>query len=98
MGAVRSDSLRSPQARNPAVSKLADEATQSGGTAVIEVDLEDQTVESASGEVFTFNSPVRPRQMLLKNVDEIGLTLTYTPAIQGFRNADSARRPWAYPT
>ncbi len=76
---------------------LADEAKASGGTAVMEVDLEAQTVKAASGEVFSFTSPVRPRQMILKSVDEIGLTLTYGSKIEAFRQTDRARRPWAYP-
>lgn len=63
--------------------------TQAPGTEVT-VDLETQLVDGQHAFV------VDPffREMLLKGVDEIGLTLTLLPEIEAFERAYEAKTPW----
>ena len=51
---------------------------------------------SPGGETYDFRSPELLRRMLLEGLDEVALTLTFGPVIHAYREADSARRPWAY--
>ena len=48
------------------------------------------------GLCFGFSAPEMLRQMLLEGCDEIQLTLGRKAQIDGFRQADRVRRPWAY--
>jgi 3-isopropylmalate/(R)-2-methylmalate dehydratase small subunit len=75
---------------------MADRAMAEGAEATIEVDLQEQTVKTTQGEVFTFQSPARLRAMLLGGLDEIDLTLTMRSDIDVFRGKDNVARPWAY--
>ena len=80
-----------------AVRQLAEHVASSRGTALIHVDLQQQTVtQSASGLHFQFEAPATLRQMLLQGVDEIDQTLARRADIDLWRAADRARRPWAY--
>jgi 3-isopropylmalate/(R)-2-methylmalate dehydratase small subunit len=70
------------------------EASQGGGKVV--VDLEAETVTAPEGQVFKFKAPAMLRDMLLKGLDEISVTLQRSSEIAAFRKSDSGKRPWAY--
>jgi 3-isopropylmalate/(R)-2-methylmalate dehydratase small subunit len=78
------------------VRRLAAEVAATNGNGELTVDLEAQTVTSFGGLRFSFRAPETLRQMLLQGVDEIALTLARGDEIEGFRERDRARRPWAY--
>jgi 3-isopropylmalate/(R)-2-methylmalate dehydratase small subunit len=75
---------------------MAQTAMAQGAAAAIDVDLQEQTVKTAQGELFSFRSPARLRAMLLGGLDEIDLTLTMRDDIDVFRGKDTTARPWAY--
>ena len=75
---------------------LAEQMEAAGGEAQVEVDLEAQAVTAPDGTRFAFESPPVLRQMLLKGVDEIDLTLSRATQIDAWRERDRQRRPWAY--
>ena len=78
------------------VRSIAAEVEASGGTAPVTVDVEAQAVTSPSGAAYPFTAPTTLREMLMEGMDEIALTLAKGEAIEQFRAADRARRPWAY--
>jgi 3-isopropylmalate/(R)-2-methylmalate dehydratase small subunit len=80
----------------PVVQAMADTAMTLGETAFISVDLSDQTVKTAQGEIFHFESPARLRTMLFEGLDEIDLTLKMRTQIDAFRQRDEPQRSWAY--
>lgn len=61
----------------------------------VTVDLAAQTL-SHRGTAHTFTIDPEAKQMLAEGLDAIDLTLTQTPAIQDWIEADSALRPWVY--
>ena len=78
------------------VRAIVAEVEASGGKGEVTVDLEAQCVMSPGGKRYPFTSPETLRNMLLDGVDEIDLTLRRGDEIERFRDADRARRPWAY--
>ena len=78
------------------VQALADEVERHGGAKPVTVDLASQTVRTPEGRTLAFETPPRLREMLLAGLDEVGYTLSQAPRIDAFRQADRARRPWAY--
>jgi 3-isopropylmalate/(R)-2-methylmalate dehydratase small subunit len=79
------------------VRAIAEEVEASRGLGAVTVDLQEKRVVSPGGGSFSFDAPETLRQMLLQGVDEIALTLARMPEIGSYREADRARRPWAYP-
>jgi 3-isopropylmalate/(R)-2-methylmalate dehydratase small subunit len=78
------------------VRAIVAEVEASGGAGAVTIDLEALVVTSPSGRAYSFVAPEMLRQMLLKGVDEIALTLGKIDAITRFRESDRQRRPWAY--
>ena len=78
------------------IGRIAAEVEQSQGQGRVTVDLETQTVTSPQGETFAFSTPALMREMLLKGLDEVELTLSRSSEIQRFRTADKRKRPWTY--
>lgn len=78
------------------VQQIANEVAESRGEGLVTVDLESKTVVSPSGATFSFEAPELLREMLLHGQDEIAVTLSKRDAIEAFRRADRAARPWAY--
>lgn len=74
-----------------AIAALAQEA----GNEPVTVDLEQCLVSSPAGS-WAFMIDDEARQMLLKGMDAIELTLSRKGAIDAFRAADAAARPWIY--
>src|ERR1700739_2017267 len=70
------------------------EATQGAGK--ISVDLEAQTIVSASGKRHSFEVDPRRREGLLQGLDEVALTLMRDDEIRAFQASDRAARPWIH--
>jgi len=60
------------------------------------IDLEACTVRTPAGRTLPFTIEPERREALLAGLDDIGLTLRERPAIEAFRAADEAARPWIY--
>jgi 3-isopropylmalate/(R)-2-methylmalate dehydratase small subunit len=80
------------------VAQLAEETGQSAGAAAFSVDLEHRFVVSPRRGRISFSSPRRLSEMLLKGLDEIGLTQTHAREIEGYRAQDRLSRDWLYTT
>ena len=78
------------------VDELADVTKDTGGTALISVDLNQQIVSLMPDKHIEFQTPYKLRRMLIEGTDEIGVTLLQKSEIEKFRNTDRAYRPWAY--
>jgi 3-isopropylmalate dehydrogenase len=65
---------------------------------VIAVDLQACTVRTPAGRTLTFQIEPERRDALLAGLDDIGMTLRERAAIEAFRAADEAARPWIYRT
>ncbi|CAB3691853.1 3-isopropylmalate dehydratase small subunit 1 [Paraburkholderia sediminicola] len=72
---------------------LQDAATHPA--AQLHIDIEQQTVTTASGRVFTFPLGARHKQMVIEGMDTIDLTLASLPAIEAFERTHFERQPWA---
>ena len=76
-----------------AVAVLMQDA-EKGANARISVDLEEQTVTSSDGEVFKFDLDPFKKHCLLNGLDDIGLTMEKSEAIDAFEETASSSRPW----
>lgn len=75
-----------------AIDLLMSEVEQSPGTE-INIDIERRTVSSSRG-TWPFNLSGRHREMFLRNLDVIGLTLQKKQQIESFSKAHFAKNPW----
>jgi 3-isopropylmalate/(R)-2-methylmalate dehydratase small subunit len=62
--------------------------------AALTVDLVSRTVAIPDGRTFPFRIEPDRRDALLLGLDEVGASLTRTPAIERFERAHWDRRPW----
>ncbi len=62
----------------------------------LEVDLQQQQVTTARGEVFPFEVDAFRRHCLLEGLDDIGLTLQREEAIRRFEARHRERAPWLF--
>jgi 3-isopropylmalate/(R)-2-methylmalate dehydratase small subunit len=62
--------------------------------ATLTIDLPAQTVTDTEGTAHPFMIDAVYKERLLKGLDDIGLVLEYTPAIEGFEQNYHAGRPW----
>ena len=60
------------------------------------VSLENQTVTTPSGEVYTFDVDPFRKHCLLNGLDEIGLTLQYADKIKVFEEKRRMEQPWLF--
>ncbi|MFD1329757.1 3-isopropylmalate dehydratase small subunit [Mycoplana ramosa] len=74
--------------------KLMDDASR-GSNAVLTVDLEAQEITGPDGGRIAFEIDAFRRHCLLNGLDDIGLTLEKSAAIDSFEKATAAARPWA---
>ncbi|VDC23186.1 3-isopropylmalate dehydratase small subunit [Pseudogemmobacter humi] len=77
-----------------AVDHLMDDAKK-GANARITVDLENQTVSASDGTSFAFEVDAFKKHCLLNGLDDIGLTMEKSAAIDAFERANAMARPWA---
>ncbi|AHK78783.1 hypothetical protein M911_05925 [Ectothiorhodospira haloalkaliphila] len=61
------------------------------------VDLEAQTVETPSGQSFSFEVDPFRRHCLLNGLDDIGLTLQHADDIRAYEEKRRAEAPWLFP-
>ena len=71
------------------------EDAEKGENARISVDLESQTVTASDGQSFTFEVDPFKKHCLLNGLDDIGLTLEKSSAIDAFEKQAAVERPWA---
>lgn len=76
-----------------AVDVLMEDA-QKGENARIAVDLENQTVSATDGTEFNFDIDPFKKHCLLNGLDDIGLTLQKTDAIDDFETTQAQKVPW----
>ena len=70
------------------------EDARKGANARMTVDLEAQTVTSSDGKVFSFEVDGFRKHCLINGLDDIGLTLEKTAAIDTFEKGAAQARPW----
>jgi 3-isopropylmalate/(R)-2-methylmalate dehydratase small subunit len=75
------------------VDKLMDDAER-GANATVTVDLETQTITGPDGGSISFDVDPFRKHCLLNGLDDIGLTLEKSAAIDAFEQQASQARPW----
>ena len=68
---------------------------EKGSNARIEIDLEDQTVISSDGEVYSFEVDSFKKHCLLNGLDDVGITLEFEDKIDAFKAGYQRRHSWA---
>ena len=68
---------------------------EKGANSIIEVDLENQTIASSDGAVFTFDVDPFKKHCLLNGLDDIGLTMEKETDITAYEAKASKLFPWA---
>ncbi len=74
--------------------ELMDDAAK-GSNAVLEVDLESQTIGRPNGESVSFEIDPHRKHCLLNGLDDIGLTLQRETGISEFEEQRKLSQPWA---
>lgn len=82
--------IRLPQSE---VDKLMSDAER-GANATLTIDLEAQEIRGPDGGLITFDIDPFRKHCLLNGLDNIGLTLEKTSAIDAYEKKASADRPW----
>ena len=67
-----------------------------GANAIFTVDLEAQEITRPDGEKMSFDIDPFRKHCLLNALDDIGLTLAKTAAIDAFETRQRAEKPWLY--
>jgi 3-isopropylmalate/(R)-2-methylmalate dehydratase small subunit len=75
------------------VDKLMDDASR-GANATVTVDLESQTITGPDGGEIRFDVDPFRKHCLLNGLDDIGLTLEKSAAIDSFETEATQARPW----
>jgi 3-isopropylmalate/(R)-2-methylmalate dehydratase small subunit len=75
------------------VDKLMDDARR-GANATVTVDLETQEIRGPDGGVIGFDIDPYRKHCLLNGLDDIGLTLEKSAAIETFEHKHALSRPW----
>lgn len=76
-----------------AVEALMDDANK-GENARITIDLENQKVVGADGQEFSFEIDPFKKECLINGLDDIGLTMEKSEAIEAFESQMENARPW----
>ncbi|MBR8303121.1 3-isopropylmalate dehydratase small subunit [Burkholderia dolosa] len=82
------------QLERDAVDALMRDAIDTPGAAMT-IDLERQTVTSASGRHYAYPLGARHKRMVIEGMDTVDLTLDAVAAIDAFEARHFARHPWA---
>jgi len=77
------------------VDLLMDDAER-GANAVVSIDLEKQEITGPDGGTVHFEIDPFRKHCLLNALDDIGLTLAKTAAIDAFETRQRAEKPWLY--
>lgn len=78
------------------IAELAQKVTTNPQEHRVTVDLVSRQVRAHDGTAYSFEIDAHAREMLLKGLDEIDLTLTNREAIAAFIQRDRELRPWIY--
>jgi 3-isopropylmalate/(R)-2-methylmalate dehydratase small subunit len=62
----------------------------------LQVDLAAQTVNTPSGESFSFSVDAFRKHCLLNGLDDIGLTMQHQDKIKAFEARHQQAQPWLY--
>lgn len=73
--------------------KLLDDASR-GANSTLTIDLEQQEIRGPDGGVIKFEIDAFKRHCLLNGLDDIGLTLEKSAAIESFEQKMTETRPW----
>jgi 3-isopropylmalate/(R)-2-methylmalate dehydratase small subunit len=76
------------------IDKLIDDASR-GANATLTIDLANQEICGPDGGVINFDIDPFRKRCLMEGLDDIGLTLEKTDAIEAFEQEARAARPWA---
>ncbi len=68
---------------------------EKGANSIIEIDLENQTIVSSDGEVFSFKVDPFKKHCLLNGLDDIGLTMEKEDHIAAYESRAAQMFPWA---
>ena len=68
---------------------------EKGANSIIEVDLENQTIASSDGEIFSFEVDPFKKHCLLNGLDDIGLTMEKEDQITAYESKAEQMFPWA---
>ena len=68
---------------------------EKGANSIIEVDLENQTIASSDGEIFSFEVDSFKKHCLLNGLDDIGLTMEKEDKITAYESKAAQMFPWA---
>ena len=68
---------------------------EKGANSIIEVDLENQTIASSDGKVFSFEVDPFKKHCLLNGLDDIGLTMEKEDKITAYESKAAQVFPWA---
>ena len=79
---------------SPEVLDLLFDDAERGANARISVDLEKQELRGPDGGVVRFDIDPFRKQCLLEGLDDVGLTMSKTAAIEQFEARTAATRPW----
>lgn len=82
------------QLERAVIDTLLRDAIEAPGTE-LSIDLERQTVTSASGQQFTYPIGARHKRMVIEGMDTVDLTLACAADIEAFEREHFARHPWA---
>lgn len=63
---------------------------------VLTVDLRSCEIRRAGEAPIEFKIPESRREALMHGLDEVSQSLTFSPALTEYRDADRLRRPWVY--
>ncbi|MEX0283917.1 MAG: 3-isopropylmalate dehydratase small subunit [Paracoccaceae bacterium] len=67
---------------------------EKGANARMTVNLEEQTITTSDGEVVSFELDPFRKKCLMEGLDDIGLTMEKSAAIDSFESQANAARPW----
>lgn len=79
-----------------AIEALATQIVADPRARPLTIDLRSGELHAPNGDVHRFEIEAEAREMLLEGLDAIDLTLKHRAAIDAFRHADRAARPWIY--
>jgi 3-isopropylmalate/(R)-2-methylmalate dehydratase small subunit len=75
------------------LAELMDDADK-GSNAVLDIDLENQTINRPNGESVSFEIDPHRKHCLLNGLDDIGLTMEKSSSIDSFEEQRKATAPW----
>jgi 3-isopropylmalate/(R)-2-methylmalate dehydratase small subunit len=78
------------------IDHLAQSIANAPQTTLLSIDLPAQAVKAPDGTTASFDINREAKEMLVRGLDAIALTLTMSDQIAAFRDRDRGLRPWAY--